>query len=181
MQPKKKIVLSSSKPSFNMKNLLDAVNNYVNCLNMKCNIEQNQYYRNKNIIRMENSISDFRYNLKNGKADFKTFNNEIAKLKSIVMKEKERKILVNCQLKNCYKETSQLLKLTIKNILTNGDKNTEIYKHALKYKKLLETNKITAEHLNNIETDLTLTSKYINIIETELLKLQMRMMKMNRM
>lgn len=181
MLPKKKIVLSRPKPLFNMRNLLEAVNNFRDCLNMKCDIEQNQYYRNKNIIKMENSISDFRYNLKNGRADFSKFNNEIAKLKSIVMKEKERKILVDSQLKNCYNETSQLLRLTIENILHNGDKKTELYKHAVKYKNILETNKITAKHLNDIETDLTLTSEYINIIETELLKLQMKMMKMNKM
>jgi hypothetical protein len=181
MLHKKKIVLSRPKPLFNMRNLLEAVNNFRDCLSMKCNIEQNQYYRNKNIIKMENSISDFRYNLKNGKADFSKFNNEIAKLKSIVMKEKERKILVNSELKHCYNETSQLLRLTIENILHNGDKKTKIYNNALQYKKLLEKNKITAKHLNNIETDLTLTSEYINLIETELLKLQMKMMKMNRM
>ena len=33
---------------------------------------------------------------------YKKFNNKVAELKIKAMKEKERKDLVNCQLKNCY-------------------------------------------------------------------------------
>ena len=37
MQPKKKIVLSRPKSLFNMRNLLEAVNNFRDCPNMKMN------------------------------------------------------------------------------------------------------------------------------------------------
>jgi hypothetical protein len=168
-----------SKP-FTMENLLDALNNYMKCLNMNCNQEMNIYYRNKYILEMENSIFDFRNNLKNGKADFTKFNNEIAKLKIKAMKDKERKMVVKCYLKNCHNETSRLLKLTIQNILVHYEKSSKEYKLASKYKKILEKNKLTVEHFNNIDRELILNAEYINLIETELLKLQMKMMKMNK-
>ena len=175
----KKKGIPQSKP-FTMENLLDALNNYMKCLNMNCNQEMNIYYRNKYIIEMENSIFDFRNNLKNGKADFTKYNNEIAKLKIKAMKEKEREMVVKCYLKNCYNETSRLLKLTIQNILVHYEKSSKEYKLASKYKKILEKNKLTVEHFNNIETEIFSTAEYINFIETELLKFQMKLMKMNK-
>lgn len=96
------------------------------------------------------------------------------------MKEKEREMVVKCYLKNCYNETSRLLKLTIQNILVHYEKSSKEYKLASKYKKILETNKLTVEHFNSIDTELILTAEYINLIETELLKLQIKMMKMNK-
>jgi len=179
MPAKKKSLLPQSKP-FTMKILLDAVTNYMNCLNMKCNQEMNIYYRNEKIKEMENSIFDFRNNLKNGKADFTKFNNEIAKLKIKAMKEKEREMVVKCYLKNCHNETSRVLKLTIENILVHYEKSSKEYKLASKYKKILEKNKLTVEHFNNIETEIFSTAEYINFIETELLKFQMKLMKMNK-
>jgi hypothetical protein len=163
-----------------MKNLLDAANNYMNCLNMNCNKEMEIYYINGKIAEMENLIFDFRNNLKNGKADFKKFNNEISRLKLKVMKEKEREIVVKCHLNNCYNESLILFKLTIENILAHYEKSSKEYKLALKYKKILETNKLTSKIVNNIETELVLTAEYHHLIETELIKLQMKMMKMNK-
>lgn len=179
MLPNKKSV-PQSKPLFNMGNLIDAVHNYMNCLTMKCNQEMNIYYRNEYILEMEKSIFNFRNNVKNGKADFTKFNNEIAKLKMKAMKEKEREMVVKCYLKKCHNETSRLLKLTIQNILVHYEKSSKEYKLASKYKKILEKNKLTVEHFNSIDTNLILTAEYINLIETELLKLQIKMMKMNK-
>jgi hypothetical protein len=179
MPAKKKSLLPQSKVLFNMENLIDAVNNYIKCLNMNCNQEMNIYYRNKYILEMENSIFDFRNNLKNGKADFTKFNNEIAKLKIKAMKEKEREMVVKCYLKNCHNETSRVLKLGIQNILAHYEKSSKEYKFALKYKKILEKNKLTVEHFNNIDSTFS-TAEYINFIETELLKFQMKLMKMNK-
>ena len=178
---KKKSVLPQSKVLFNMKNMLDSVNNYMYCINMKCNHEMNIYYRNKKILEMENLIVNFRNNLKNGKADFKKFNNKIAKLKFKAMKEKERDELIKCQLKNCYNESSHAMKITLENILAHYEKSSKEYKLALKYKKILETNKLTVQLFNNIDTELLFTAEYINLIETELIKLQIKMMKINKM
>jgi len=168
-----------SKP-FTMEILIDAANNYLKCLHMNCNQEMNIYYRNKYILEMERSIFDFRNNVKNGKADFTKFNNEIAKLKIKAMKEKEREMVVKCYLKKCHNETSRLLKLGIQNILAHYEKSSKEYKLASKYKKILEKNKLTVEHFNNIDRELILTAEYINLIETELLKWQMKLMKMNK-
>jgi hypothetical protein len=175
----KKKGIPQSKP-FTMEILIDAVNNYMKCLNMNCNQEMNIYYRNKYILEMERSIFDFRNNLKNGKADFTKYNNEIAKLKIKAMKEKEREMVVKCYLKNCHNETSRLLKLTIQNILVHYEKSSKEYKLASKYKKVLEKNKLTVEHFNNIDRELILTAEYINLIETELLKWQIKLIKMNK-
>jgi hypothetical protein len=179
MSAKKKSV-PQSKVLFNMKNLIDAANNYMKCLNIKCNQEMNIYYINGTIAEMENLIFDFRNNLKNGKADFKKFNNEIARLKLKVMKEKEREIVIKCKLNNCYNESLILFKLTIENILAHYVKSSKEYKFASKYKKILETNKLTVKIVNNIDKELILTGEYTNLIETELIKLQMKMMKMNK-
>jgi len=176
----KKSVLPQSKVLFNMKIMLDAVKNYMNCLNMKCNQVMNIYYRNKKIIEMEKLMFDFRNNLKNGNADYKKFNNEIVKLKIKAIKEKEHEEFVKCQLNNCYNDTFHMMKISLENILTHYEKSSKEYKLASKYKKILETNKLTVELYYNIDTELLLTAEYINFIETELTKLQMNMMKINK-
>ena len=180
MYAKKKSLLPQSKVLFNMKMMLDAVTNYMNCLNMKCNQEMNIYYRNEKIKEMEKLIFDFRNNLKNGNADYKKFNNDVAKLKIKAMKEKEHEEFVKCQLNNCYNETFHMMKISLENILAHYEKSSKEYKFALKYKKILETNKLTVKLFNNIDTELLLTAEYINLIETELIKLQMNMMKINK-
>lgn len=133
-----------------MNNISVAVNNFKTCLNMKCKNEEDQFKKNKYSIEIEKLKQD----LKDGKIDLIKFNNEVAKLKIIIIEGKYREDLLNCQLKNCYNETLQTLKLTIENILTKPDKNSENYKIALKYKKIFEKNKLTSEYINNLEMDI---------------------------
>ena len=133
-----------------IKNMLDAVNALSDCLNAKCKIEQEQLKKNKITMEIEKLMFNFQENLNNGKADFKKFNNEIVKLKIKAMKEKENKELVNCQLKNCYNESIQALKVSFESILSKSEKNSKEYKFILKYKKILEKNKLTAENLNKL-------------------------------
>ena len=133
-----------------MNNMLVAVNNFKNCLNIKCKNEEDQFKKNKYSIEIEKLKQD----LKDGKIDLIKFNNEVAKLKIIIIEGKYREDLLNCQLKNCYNETLQTLKLTIENILTKTDKNSENYKIASKYKKIFEKNKLTSEYINNLEMEI---------------------------
>ena len=130
--------------------MLAAVNNFKNCTNMKCKNEEDQFKRNKYSIEIEK----LRQDLKDGKIDLIKFNNEVTKLKIIIIEGKYRNDLIDCQLKNCYNNISQTLKLTIEKILTNTDKNSENYKIASKYKKIFEKNKITREYINNLEMDI---------------------------
>ena len=155
----KKVVLSFPKliPEHlknDMKNMLDAVLALSSCLKTKCKIEQEQSKKTKLVIEMEKLMFNFQENLKNGNVDYKKFNNKIDELKIKIMKEKESKDLVNCQLKNCYNESVQTLKLSFESILALGDKKTKEYKFALKYKKILETKKLTAEHLNKLGVEM---------------------------
>ena len=133
-----------------MNNMLTAVNNFKNCTNMKCKNEENQFKRNKYSMEIEK----LKQHLKDGKIDLIKFNNEVTKLKIIIIEGKYRDDLIDCQLKNCYNETLKTLKLTIENILTKTDKNSDDYKIASKYKKIFEKNKITRENINNLEMDI---------------------------
>ena len=133
-----------------MNNMLDAVNNFKNCTNMKCKNEEDQFKRNKYSMEIEK----LKQHLKDGKIDLIKFNNEVTKLKIIIIEGKYRDDLIDCQLKNCYNETLKTLKLTIENILTKTDKNSDDYKIASKYKKIFEKNKITRENINNLEMDI---------------------------
>ena len=85
-----------------------------------------------------------------------------------MIKEKERDYLIDCQLKNCYNDTMNMLKLSIENMLRTA-KNTEQYKLALKYKKLF---KITKEDINNIDIDMMKIrlKEYINNLKTDMKK-----------
>jgi hypothetical protein len=130
--------------------MLDAVNNFKNCTNMKCKNEEDQFKRNKYSMEIEK----LKQHLKDGKIDLIKFNNEVTKLKIIIIEGKYRDDLIDCQLKNCYNETLKTLKLTIENILTKTDKNSDDYKIASKYKKIFEKNKITRENINNLEMDI---------------------------
>jgi hypothetical protein len=130
--------------------MLTAVNNFKNCTNMKCKNEENQFKRNKYSMEIEK----LKQHLKDGKIDLIKFNNEVTKLKIIIIEGKYRDDLIDCQLKNCYNETLKTLKLTIENILTKTDKNSDDYKIASKYKKIFEKNKITRENINNLEMDI---------------------------
>jgi len=130
--------------------MLDAVNNFKNCTNMKCKNEEDQFKRNKYSMEIEK----LKQHLKDGKIDLIKFNNEVIKLKIIIIEGKYRDDLIDCQLKNCYNETLKTLKLTIENILIKTDKNSEDYKIASKYKKIFEKNKITRENINNLEMDI---------------------------
>ena len=133
-----------------MNNMLTAVNNFKNCTNMKCKNEEDQFKRNKYSMEIEK----LKQHLKDGKIDLIKFNNEVTKLKIIIIEGKYRDDLIDCQLKNCYNETLKTLKLTIENILTKTDKNSDDYKIASKYKKIFEKNKITRENINNLEMDI---------------------------
>jgi len=157
----KKSVLPQSKSKHSPEHLKNRMNNIFNaaialsnCLKTKCKIEQEQLKKNKYAIEMEKLMLDFRENLKNGKADINKFNNDIAKLKLKAMKEKDRYELIKCQLKNCYNESLHAMKLSFESIANHADKKSKEYKLALKYKKILETKKITAEYLNKLETDM---------------------------
>jgi hypothetical protein len=161
MPPKKNTLLPQSKNKLNpehfknnIKDMFTAIIALQKCLGMKCKIEQEQLKKSKIYFELEKLMRNFQENLKNGKVDYKKFNNDVAKLKIKAMKEKEREELIKCQLNNCYNESLHIMKITLENMVNNGDKNSKEYKLALKYKKLLDKNKLTAEHLNTFEIEM---------------------------
>jgi hypothetical protein len=44
--------------------------------------------------------------------------------------------------------------ITLEKMVNNSDKKSKEYKLALKYKKILDANKLTAEHLNTLEIEM---------------------------
>ena len=93
-----------------------------------------------------------------GKAYMK-YMKERTKIKMKIMKEKGYNDLLNCQMKNCYNDTLHTLKVRIESILAHTKKNTEEYKLASKYKKLLHRpkSKLTREDINRFDIDMVKT------------------------
>ena len=146
MSAKKKLV--SLPPNIN--NMLRAAIAVTDCIKKKCKHEKEQLKKNKYIIEAENLMLD----VKNGKRDLKTVMKKIAELKIKVIEEKHRDELMACQLKDCYKETLNAMKLSIEGILANTKKDTDDYKHAYKYKTIFAKSKITQQHIDNLEIEI---------------------------
>jgi SHS2 domain-containing protein len=92
-----------------------------------------------------------------------------------IIEEKYHNELLHCRLKGCYNESLHMLNLTIENIVTGNDKNTELYKLASKYKMIFETNKLTVNDINAFEID-----KRKVELKSYLVKLQSDMVKLKR-
>jgi hypothetical protein len=92
-----------------------------------------------------------------GKAYIK-YMKDRTKIKIKIMKEKEHNDLLTCKLKSCYNDNLNTLKILIESILAHTKKNTEKYKLASKYKKLLtqmgKTTKLTGEEVNRFDIDM---------------------------
>lgn len=146
MSAKKKSV--SLPPNIN--NMLRAAIAVTDCIKKKCKHEKEQLKKNKYIIEAENLMLD----VKNGKRDLKTVMKKIAELKIKVIEEKHRDELMACQLKDCYKETLNAMKLSIEGILATTKKDTDDYKLAYKYKTIFAKSKITQQHIDNLEIEI---------------------------
>lgn len=146
MSAKKKLV--SLPPNIN--NMLRAAIAVTDCIKKKCKHEKEQLKKNKYIIEAENLMLD----VKNGKRDLKTVMKKIAELKIKVIEEKHRDELMACQLKDCYKETLNAMKLSIEGILATTKKDTDDYKLAYKYKTIFAKSKITQQHIDNLEIEI---------------------------
>lgn len=144
---KKTVSLQSNLP--NMNNMLRAAIDVANCIKKKCKHEKEQLKKNKYIIEAENLMLD----AKNGKKDLKTVMKKIAELKIKVIEEKHRDELIACQLKDCYKETLNAMKLSIEGILATTKKDTDDYKLACRYKTIFAKSKITQQHIDNLEIE----------------------------
>ena len=108
----------------NMNNMLRAAIAVITCIKKKCKHEQEQLKKNKYLIEAEQLMLD----VQNGKNDLKSVMKKIAELKIKVIEEKYRDELIACQLKECYKETVNAMKLSIESILYNNKKDTDDYK-----------------------------------------------------
>jgi hypothetical protein len=91
--------------------------------------------------------------VKNGKKDLKTVMKKVAELKIKVIEEKHRDELIACQLKDCYKETLEAMKLSIEGILATTKKDTDDYKLACRYKQIFKKGIITQQHIDNLEVE----------------------------
>ena len=144
---KKSVSLSPNVPNIN--NMLRAAIAVTDCIKKKCKHEKEQLKKNKYIIEAENLMLD----VKNGKKDLKTVMKKIAELKIKVIEEKHRDELMACQLKDCYKETLNAMKLSIEGILATTKKDTDDYKLARRYKIIFAKSKITQQHIDNLEIE----------------------------
>jgi hypothetical protein len=165
MPPKKKVALTPHK----LTNMLDALVALQKCLTAKCKIEQEKLKKGRFLTEIEKITSEFQNDVKELQERFKDdkekreaafgkrfirYMKVITELKIKMMKEKERDKLINCQLKNCYDDTTHMVKLSIENMLEAADKTTEQYKLALKYKKIFDTNKFIGKDINNFDIDI---------------------------
>jgi hypothetical protein len=147
--PDKKKFASLQHNVPNMNNMLRAAMAVITCVKKKCKHEQEQLKKNKYLIEAENLMLD----VKNGKRDIKTVMKKIAELKIKVIEEKYRDELIACQLKDCYKETLNAMKLSIEGILATTKKDTDDYKLASRYKIIFKKGIITQQHIDNLEVE----------------------------
>jgi deoxycytidylate deaminase len=94
-----------------------------------------------------------------------------------IIEERYHNELLNCRLKGCYNESLLLLNLTIENIVSSTDKNTELYKLASKYKTIFETNKLTVNDINAFEIDKKKVELASNLakLQTDMIKLKKKL------
>jgi len=147
--PDKKKSVSSPPNVPNLNNMFRAAMAVLTCVKKKCKHEQEQLKKNKYIIEAENLMLD----VKNGKKDLKTVMKKVAELKIKVIQEKHRDELIACQLKDCYKETLEAMKLSIEGILATAKKDTDDYKLACRYKIIFKKGIITQQHIDNLEVE----------------------------
>jgi uncharacterized membrane protein len=120
------------------------------CIENKCNAQSAKSKKNKYITELEKLKQDFT----DKKIDFKTFYKKSNQIEIKIIKEKYRDELIECQLKNCYKETEHMVKIAINSFLIDSNKGKAIYKIASKYNKLFEKNKITVKSLNEYDIEI---------------------------
>jgi hypothetical protein len=152
-----------------------------NCVNIKCKKEHEQLKNNKYVVEKSKIFSKYLNSRNNIRARFNNDNDndkkkreaaldklynkdmkEKTKLKLKIIKEKDHNDLIDRRLKVCYKESLNTLKWLIKDILTHADKKAGKYKLALKYKKILEKNKLEKKKL---------TREDINAFDIEMVKI----------
>jgi hypothetical protein len=172
MPPKKNVPLSSPRklPTWFMTPALKI------CLESKCKKEQKQLKKNKYVIEKKKGFTNYldsrngirrrfdrrEYDTKKREVEFgkayTKYMKERTKIKLKIFKEKEHNDLLNCQLKKCYNDILNTLKIRVESILAHTNKNTEEYKLASKYNKLLtqmgKTNKLTGEDIKRFDIDL---------------------------
>ena len=181
MQPEKLISLSPKLSKWSMRPTWYMTPALSSCVNIKCKKEQEQLNKNKYIVEKRKNFSKYLESRNNIRGRFNNDNDndkrkretaleklykkdmkEKTKLKLKIMKEKDHNDLVDRRLKVCYKESLNTLKWLIKDILTHTDKKTGKYKLALKYKKILEKNKLEKKKL---------TREDINAFDIEMVKI----------
>ena len=182
MQPEKLISLSPKLSKWSMRPTWYMTPALSSCVNIKCKKEQEQLNKNKYIVEKRKNFSKYlesrnnirgRFNNDNDKEKrdaaleklYKKDMKEKTKLKLKIMKENDHNDLVDRRLKVCYKESLNTLKWLIKDILTHTDKKTGKYKLALKYKKILEKNKLEKKKL---------TREDINAFDIEMVKILLK-------
>jgi hypothetical protein len=171
MPPKKNVALSPRKlPMWFMTPALKF------CLESKCKKEQGQLNKNKYVLEKKKIFTKYldsrndiltrfdrgEYDTKKREVEFgkayTKYMKERTKIKIKIMKEKEYNDLLNCQMKNCYNDTLNTLKIHIESILAHTNKTTDEYKLASKYKKIIaqmaKKTKLTGEDIKRFNNDL---------------------------
>jgi hypothetical protein len=94
-----------------------------------------------------------------------------------IIEERYHNELLHCRLKGCYNESLLLLILTIENIVSSTDKNTELYKLASKYKTIFETKKLTVNDINAFEIDKKKVelASHLAKLQTDMIKLKKKL------
>jgi len=183
--PKKNIVFLH-----NFNKMYDATVALHNCITIKCKKEEEQSKKSKYVVEKEKLMEDFTKKMKDYNERYKKdrvrgdivfgkfymkYIKASADLDIKIIEEKYHNELLHCRLKGCYNESLHMLNLTIENIVTGNDKNTELYKLASKYKMIFETNKLTVNDINAFEID-----KRKVELKSYLVKLQSDMVKLKR-
>jgi hypothetical protein len=172
------------------------------CITIKCKKEDEQSNKSKYIVEKEKLMLDFSKRMYDNNERYKKdrrlkdknkkdivrrdiefgeyymkYIKANADLDIKIIEERYHNELLNCRLKGCYNESLHLLNLTIENILTSNDENTELYKLASKYKTIFETNKLTVNDINAFEIDKKMVelASHLAKLQTDMIKLKKKL------
>lgn len=131
----------------NVADIMKALQKTTKCITKHCKLQKDE------LAKQQNKYMDDLIKIGSDKGT--TNSEKKKKLKNTTLKLykcNERMKLIDCQLKNCYKETDKLVKKTIHHALHNDALAPSVKRYAKKYQKTFK-NKITAKTLNQYDID----------------------------
>ena len=142
-----------AKPNLTIMNILNTIStlnkvvqDLQNCLIKNCKNEQENMMKNKDTICVKKLFQDFITH----KISMEEFIKKGIELNKNLLKSKENKAIIKCQLNKCHDETKHGINVSIDKILEFAPKDSMGYKFAIYYNKNMRNKKLTEAMIKTI-------------------------------